>query len=108
MMRREFIALLSSAALAWPCAARAQLPIRMQHIGMLVGSADNAEGQSRVGAFREALQAQSWIEGRNVQIDLRWGALTLLRIVGALSAPTSMALTCRVEEPSTASLADIP
>src|SRR5262245_38028946 len=31
----------------------------------------------------------------------------LLRIVGALTAPTSMALTCRVEEPSTASNADI-
>src|SRR5262249_17822700 len=30
-----------------------------------------------------------------------------LRIVGALAAPTSMALTCRVEEPSTASGADI-
>src|SRR5580693_10571864 len=28
----------------------------------------------------------------------------LLRIVGALTAPTSMALTCRVEEPSTASV----
>src|SRR5579863_2001231 len=31
----------------------------------------------------------------------------LLRIVGALTALTSMALTCRVEEPSTASLADM-
>ena len=27
--------------------------------------------------------------------------------MGALTAPTSMALTCRVEEPSTASIADI-
>src|SRR5580704_2419955 len=31
----------------------------------------------------------------------------LLRIVGALTAPTSMALTCRVEEPSTASITDL-
>src|SRR5277367_6797424 len=31
----------------------------------------------------------------------------LLRIVGALTAPTSMALTCRVEEPSTASISDM-
>src|SRR5580700_1059954 len=31
----------------------------------------------------------------------------LLRIVGALTAPTSMALTCRVEEPSTASIGDL-
>jgi hypothetical protein len=28
-------------------------------------------------------------------------------IVGALTAPTSMALTCRVKEPSTASIGDI-
>jgi hypothetical protein len=28
-------------------------------------------------------------------------------MMGALPAPTSMALACRVEEPSTASLADI-
>ena len=31
----------------------------------------------------------------------------LLRIVGAPTAPTSMALTCRVEEPSTASIAEV-
>jgi hypothetical protein len=30
----------------------------------------------------------------------------LLRIVGASAASTFMALTCRVEEPSTASIAD--
>src|SRR5262249_37645798 len=41
---------------------------------------------------------------RNVETDCRnrlhvW----LLRIVGPLAAPTSVALTCRVEEPSTAS-----
>ncbi len=30
----------------------------------------------------------------------------LLRIVGALTAPTSMVFTCRVEEPSTASKAE--
>jgi putative ABC transport system substrate-binding protein len=74
MRRREFIARLGGAAAAWPLAARAQLPLRMRRIGMLVGSADNAEGQSRLNAFREALQAQGWIEGRNIQIDLRWGA----------------------------------
>ena len=31
----------------------------------------------------------------------------LLQIVGALTAPTSLALTCRAEEPSTASRTDI-
>src|SRR5262245_20083907 len=46
---------------------------------------------------------------RDVETDCRnllhdW----LLRIVGALTAPTSVALACRVEEPSTASIGDIP
>ena len=46
---------------------------------------------------------------RNIETDCRIACKTwLLRIVGALTAPTSMALTCRVEEPSTASQADIP
>src|SRR5262245_62204971 len=45
---------------------------------------------------------------RDVETDCRnrlhdW----LLRIVGALTAPTSVALACRVEEPSTASIGDI-
>jgi len=73
MRRREFITL-AGAVTAWPFAARAQPSVQMRRIGMLVGSADNAEGRSRLSAFRETLQAQGWIEGRNVQIDLRWGA----------------------------------
>ena len=45
---------------------------------------------------------------RDVQTDCRDRLETeLLRIVGASAAPTSMALTCRVEEPSTASIGDI-
>ena len=75
MKRREFIALLGGAAAAWPLAARAEeQPERMRRIGMIVGSADNPEGQSRLGAFRQALAALGWMEGRNARIDLRWGA----------------------------------
>jgi putative tryptophan/tyrosine transport system substrate-binding protein len=33
-----------------------------------------AEGQARVGMFRQALQQLGWVDGRNVQIDTRWGA----------------------------------
>jgi putative tryptophan/tyrosine transport system substrate-binding protein len=74
MRRREFITLLGGTAVAWPIAARGQQTERMRRIGVLVGSADNPEGQSRVNAFREELRRLGWTETRNVRIDLRWGA----------------------------------
>jgi putative tryptophan/tyrosine transport system substrate-binding protein len=73
MQRRQFIALLGGAA-TWPLAARAQERERMRRIGVLMNrAADDAEGQARLAAFRQALQQLGWSEGRNVQIDIRWG-----------------------------------
>jgi putative tryptophan/tyrosine transport system substrate-binding protein len=71
--RRTFIALLGSAAAAWPLAARAQQPDRMRRIGVLMGYAENdSEAQAWVAAFREGLQKLGWTEGRNTKIDTRW------------------------------------
>ncbi len=72
MRRREFITLLGGAT-AWPLAARAQQSERVRLVGILMGSADNVEMRSRIGAFVNAFQELGWIEGRNVRIDLRWG-----------------------------------
>jgi putative ABC transport system substrate-binding protein len=72
MERRSFITLLGGAAAAWPLAARAQQPERMRRIGVLMGVADDAEGQARVKALQQGLQELGWIEGRNVRIDYRW------------------------------------
>ena len=74
MRRREFISLLGSAAAAWPFAARAQQGERMRRIGVLVAVADDPEGQARIAAFLQGLQQLGWAEGRNLQIDTRWGA----------------------------------
>ncbi len=41
---------------------------------MIAPEEHDPEGQARVGAFRNALQSLGWIEGRNLQIDYRWGA----------------------------------
>ena len=75
MNRREFILALGGVAVAWPLAARAQQPERMRRIGVLAPTApDDAEAQTRFAALRQGLQRFGWIEGRNLQIDARWGA----------------------------------
>src|SRR5213593_4708200 len=74
MRRRSFIALLGSAAVTRPLAARAQQPERIRRIGVLAGFAENApDSQARIAAFRQGLQQLGWTDGRNVRIDYRWG-----------------------------------
>jgi putative ABC transport system substrate-binding protein len=74
MRRREFITLLcGGAAAGWPLAARAQQGDRMRRIGVLLPVAtDDAEFQTRVEAFLQALQQLGWTIGRNVEIGIRW------------------------------------
>jgi putative ABC transport system substrate-binding protein len=73
MKQREFIALIGGAA-AWPLAARAQQPERMRRIGMLMSlTPDDPDGRARSDAFLQGLQRSGWIDGRNIQIDHRWG-----------------------------------
>src|SRR5215475_11149137 len=75
MRRREFIALLGSGVAGWSLAARAQQRERMRRIGVLTNLAsDDPAQQSRVLAFAQALAQSGWTEGRNVRIDIRWGA----------------------------------
>jgi len=62
-------------AAAWPLAARAQQREKMRRIGVLMNlSPDDAEGQARLAAFLQGLQEAGWAVGRNVRIELRWGA----------------------------------
>jgi putative ABC transport system substrate-binding protein len=74
--RRAFITLLGGAAAAWPLAARAQQADRVRRIGALIGapSADNPDAQANIRAFLQVLQQLGWTDGRNVRIDIRWGA----------------------------------
>jgi putative ABC transport system substrate-binding protein len=74
MQRREFIKVIVGSAAAWPLAAQAQQPEQMRRIGVLMNRAENdAEGQARIAAFRQALEQLGWNEGRNMRIDIRWG-----------------------------------
>ncbi len=74
MRRREFITLLSGAAVAWPLGARAQLGDRMRRIGVLmdVYAPADPEGQARLAAFQENFQKLGWTAGRNIRVETRW------------------------------------
>jgi putative ABC transport system substrate-binding protein len=70
--RREFITLLGGAVAAWPLAARAQQSKRMVRIGVLIGfDESDPEGQARLTALQQGLQALGWIDDRNLRIDYR-------------------------------------
>jgi putative tryptophan/tyrosine transport system substrate-binding protein len=72
--RREFIAGLGSAAVAWPVPARAQQGDGVRRVGMLIAGADNDPLMlARVVAVREVLSSFGWVEGRNLRIELRFG-----------------------------------
>jgi putative ABC transport system substrate-binding protein len=64
-----------SSAVACPLDARAQQADRVRRIGVLMNrAASDPQGQARVAAFKERIQQLGWSQGRNVQIDVGWGA----------------------------------
>jgi putative ABC transport system substrate-binding protein len=71
MRRREFITLIGSAA-TWPLVAHAQPSERMRRIGVLVGVADDPQGQARLAALQNAMQMLGWSEGRNIHFEIRF------------------------------------
>src|SRR5262245_15051136 len=78
--RREFVMLLGGAAAMRPLAARAQPRERLRKVGVLMAGADEGITISRLDAFRRSLQDLGWVEGRNLQLDQRWGGSEISRI----------------------------
>ena len=68
--RRELLAALGGAVVAWPLAMRAQ-PIR--RIGVMIALPEgDPELKKWLAAFRQALDRLGWSENRNVHIDYRF------------------------------------
>src|ERR1700687_1450099 len=66
MNRRDFIALLGG-AVAWPLAVRAQQPLRL---GVLVNT--GTTNPAHLALFIEGLRKLGWIDGQNLQVNIRW------------------------------------
>jgi putative ABC transport system substrate-binding protein len=78
--RRDFISLIGGTA-AWPLAARAQQGNRVRRIGVLIPTDENdPEGKRRYSALTQALAGLGWTDGRNVQMEPRWGRGDINRI----------------------------
>jgi putative tryptophan/tyrosine transport system substrate-binding protein len=76
MRRRNFIALLGSAA-AWPLTARAQQRERMRRIGFLRAA---APPERDLGAFLRGLASRGWVQGRDFVLVTQWGDGNVARL----------------------------
>jgi putative tryptophan/tyrosine transport system substrate-binding protein len=72
MRRREFLVGLGSTAVFWPLTVLGQQPGRLPTIGFMGPLASSAMSQW-TAAFVQRLRELSWVEGRTVAIEYRWG-----------------------------------
>ncbi len=82
MRRREFIRLVFiGAAATWPLATQAQQTEQRRRIGVLMSfSESDASARSMFEEYRRTLAQLGWIEGKNLQMDVRWAAGNAERI----------------------------
>jgi len=66
--RRDLIAMLGGAAVAWPLAARAQ--VAPKRIGVL--AVDGTRGSASYAAFKTELQRLGWVDGKTAVFDPRF------------------------------------
>ena len=73
MRRRQLMAMLGGAAVAWPLLGRTQQINQVRRIGVLMLlAAEDAVAKARIVAFQQSLRRLGWIDGNNLQIDYRW------------------------------------
>jgi len=72
MKRREFFKLAGGAAV-WPLAARAQQPVGLRRVGvLLVYREGDPAPQAQLAVLQKALTELGWTEDRNIKFEYRW------------------------------------
>jgi hypothetical protein len=72
MRRRDFITLLGGALADQAIPAKAQEPVRVRTVGVLIGFANDAAAKARVKAFEQGLEREGWSLGQNLRIEYRY------------------------------------
>ena len=73
--RRQFIAAVGGAAVAWPLAARAQQPGKLPVIGYIAPTNPLIPSRN-TGAFLQRLRELGWIEGQTITVEFSLGGRT--------------------------------
>ena len=68
MRRREFLAALGGATVAWPLAARAQQAAKDMPLVGFIRSTSLGDGMDLIAAFRVGLKEAGFVEGQNVTV----------------------------------------
>jgi putative ABC transport system substrate-binding protein len=72
MRRREFIGLIGTAALSFPRPGFAQTKTDLPVVALLLPTADNTHGKTRIAALRKGLQEAGFVDGTNYSLAVRF------------------------------------
>jgi len=102
MKRREFVAFLGGAVLAWPLGALAQQRDHPRRIGVLMGFAETDEvWQIYLRVFRERLRDFGWTDGQNIKFEYRFAGESVERTRDAAAELVGAGFAFRHDESST-------
>ena len=74
MRRRDFITAIGSSLAAWPSALSAQPAERIRVVGALMSQGNDSRSQANLAQLRDSLRDLGWTDGRNLRLEVRWGA----------------------------------
>lgn len=78
--QRRLVLVLMAGALAASLESFAQQPAKIPQIGFLHPASAEGDGGMRLQAFRDGLRELGYVEGKNLQLEVRWGEGKLERL----------------------------